>query len=149
MEVIMALSFSAIVHLSYLLIGTIRHMYDTRTYTAIYTSLVTNSWAAGIIKLRCQNSAPIQHWREFVDFRTRPELYVIEAGHNIFGSLVILFFYDKTVVGICVDLNSCCYHQCCMAKGWSGWTNTKTMSWKNRLILFLPATIPRSVSSLW
>ena len=30
-----------LVHLAYLVIGTIRHMYDTRTYSAIYTSLVT------------------------------------------------------------------------------------------------------------
>ena len=30
-----------LVHLAYLVIGTIRHMFDTRTYTAIYTSLVT------------------------------------------------------------------------------------------------------------
>ena len=29
------------VHLAYLIIGTIRHMFDTRTYSAIYTSLVT------------------------------------------------------------------------------------------------------------
>src|SRR5437868_5192332 len=31
----------AVVHLAYMLIGTVRHMVDTRTYTSIYTSLVT------------------------------------------------------------------------------------------------------------
>src|ERR1700733_11745580 len=31
----------SVVHIAWLIIGTIRHMYDTRTYSAIYTSLVT------------------------------------------------------------------------------------------------------------
>ena len=31
----------SVVHLAWLVIGTIRHRYDTRTYSAIYTSLVT------------------------------------------------------------------------------------------------------------
>src|ERR1700712_2142456 len=31
----------SIVHLAWLIIGTLRHRFDTRTYSAIYTSLVT------------------------------------------------------------------------------------------------------------
>src|SRR6478672_1709690 len=31
----------SIVHLLWLIIGTVRHMYDTRTFSSIYTSLVT------------------------------------------------------------------------------------------------------------
>ncbi|MFX8964956.1 ABC transporter six-transmembrane domain-containing protein, partial [Acinetobacter baumannii] len=32
----------SLVHFSWIIIGTIRHRYDTRTYSSIYTSLVTN-----------------------------------------------------------------------------------------------------------
>src|SRR6478672_3817230 len=31
----------SVVHLVWLLIGTVRHMYDTRTFSSIYTALVT------------------------------------------------------------------------------------------------------------
>ncbi|HNU87335.1 MAG TPA: ABC transporter six-transmembrane domain-containing protein [Ferruginibacter sp.] len=94
-----------IVHLSYLLIGTIRHMYDTRTYTAIYTSLVTKFLSRRYNKIEVSKlSAHSTLAREFVDFLEHDLVYVIEAGYNIFGSLVILFFYDKTVVGICLAI---------------------------------------------
>jgi hypothetical protein len=38
------------VHIVWLLIGTIRHMYDTRTYSAIYVSLVTRFLSRRISK---------------------------------------------------------------------------------------------------
>ena len=94
-----------VVHLSYLLIGTIRHMYDTRTYTAIYTSLVTKFLSRRYNKIEVSKlSAHSTLAREFVDFLEHDLVYVIEAGYNIFGSMVILFFYDKTVVGICLAI---------------------------------------------
>lgn len=94
-----------IVHLSYLLTGTIRHMYDTRTYTAIYTSLVTKFLSRRYNKVEVSKlSAHSTLAREFVDFLEHDLVYVIEAGYNIFGSLVILFFYDKMVVGICLAI---------------------------------------------
>lgn len=94
-----------VVHLSYLLIGTIRHMYDTRTYTAIYTSLVTKFLSRRYNKIEVSKlSAHSTLAREFVDFLEHDLVYVIEAGYNILGSLVILFFYDKTVVGICLGI---------------------------------------------
>ncbi len=94
-----------IVHLSYLLTGTIRHMYDTRTYTAIYTSLVTKFLSRRYNKIEVSKlSAHSTLAREFVDFLEHDLVYVIEAGYNIFGSLVILFFYDKTIVGICLAI---------------------------------------------
>ncbi|HMU08546.1 MAG TPA: ABC transporter six-transmembrane domain-containing protein [Ferruginibacter sp.] len=94
-----------VVHLSYLLIGTIRHMYDTRTYTAIYTSLVTKFLSRRYNKIEVSKlSAHSTLAREFVDFLEHDLVYVIEAGYNILGSLVILFFYDKTVVGICLAI---------------------------------------------
>ena len=95
----------AIVHLSYLIVGTIRHMYDTRTYTAIYTSLVTKFLSRRYSKVEVSKlSAHSTLAREFVDFLEHDLVYVIEAAYNILGSLVLLFFYDKTVVGICLAI---------------------------------------------
>jgi len=95
----------AIVHLLYLIVGTIRHMYDTRTYTAIYTSLVTKFLSRRYNKVEVSKlSAHSTLAREFVDFLEHDLVYVIEAVYNILGSLVLLFFYDKTVVGICLAI---------------------------------------------
>ena len=93
------------VHLAYLIIGTFRHMLDTRTYSAIYTSLVTKFLSRryaskDVSKLTAHSTLA----REFVDFLEHDLVYVIEALYNIFGSLIILFFYDKTVVLICLAI---------------------------------------------
>ncbi len=94
-----------VVHLAYLVIGTIRHMYDTRTYTAIYTSLVTKFLSRRFSKIEVSKlSAHSTLAREFVDFLEHDLVYVIEAVYNIFGSLILLFFYDKTVVGVCLAI---------------------------------------------
>jgi len=94
-----------LVHLAYLIIGTIRHMYDTRTYSAIYTSLVTTFLTRRYNKIEVSKlSAHSTLAREFVDFLEHDLIYVIEAVYNIFGSLIILFFYDKTVVVICLAI---------------------------------------------
>ncbi len=91
-----------VVHFAYLIAGTIRHMYDTRTYSAIYTSLVTQFLSrrfgrAEVSKLSAHSTLA----REFVDFLEYDLVYVMEAFYNILGSLVLLMFYDLSVVGIC------------------------------------------------
>lgn len=94
-----------IVHLVYLVIGTVRHMYDTRTYSAIYTSLVTKFLSRRFSKIEVSKlSAHSTLAREFVDFLEHDLVYVIEAGYNLLGSLILLFFYDKTVVLICLGI---------------------------------------------
>ena len=94
-----------LVHLAYLIIGTIRHMYDTRTYSSIYTSLVTKFLSRRYLKNDISKlSAHSTLAREFVDFLEHDLVYVIEAVYNILGSLIILFFYDKTVVLICLAI---------------------------------------------
>ena len=94
-----------VVHLAYLIIGTVRHMYDTRTYSAIYTSLVTKFLSRRFSKIEVSKlSAHSTLAREFVDFLEHDLVYVIEAAYNIFGSLILLFFYDKAVVGICLAI---------------------------------------------
>lgn len=94
-----------LVHLAYLIIGTIRHMYDTRTYSSIYTSLVTKFLSRRYLKTDVSKlTAHSTLAREFVDFLEHDLVYVIEAAYNIIGSLIILFFYDKTVVLICLAI---------------------------------------------
>jgi len=94
-----------VVHLVYLLIGTVRHMYDTRTYSAIYTSLVTKFLSRRFSKIEVSKlSAHSTLAREFVDFLEHDPVYVIEAGYNLLGSLILLFFYDKTIVLICLGI---------------------------------------------
>ena len=93
------------VHIAWLLIGTVRHMYDTRTYTAIYTSLVTQFLSRRYGKTDVSKlSAHSTLAREFVDFLESDLAYVIEALYSIVGSLVMLYFYDIYVVGICFAL---------------------------------------------
>lgn len=93
----------SLVHVGWLIIGTLRHMYDTRTYSAIYVSLVTKFLSRRIEKSNVSKlSAHSNLAREFVDFLEFDLVYVIEAAYNIFGSLVLLFFYDSAVVVLCL-----------------------------------------------
>jgi ABC-type multidrug transport system fused ATPase/permease subunit len=91
------------VHFATLIIGTLRHMYDTRTYSAIYVSLVTKflsrrTYKADVSKLSAHSTLA----REFVDFLEFDLVYVIEAVYNLFGSLILMFFYDASVVLLCL-----------------------------------------------
>jgi ABC-type bacteriocin/lantibiotic exporter with double-glycine peptidase domain len=91
------------VHIVTMLIGTIRHMYDTRTYSAIYVSLVTKFLSRRIYKQDVSKlSAHSTLAREFVDFLEFDLVYVIEAVYNLLGSLLLMFFYDASVVLLCM-----------------------------------------------
>ncbi|MFM2138710.1 MAG: hypothetical protein RJA57_1017 [Bacteroidota bacterium] len=93
------------VHLFWLLIGMIRHRLDTRTYTAIYTSLVTRFLSRRFGKSDVSRlSAHSTLAREFVDFLEFDLVYIIEAAYSIFGSLLLLFFYDTSVVLVCLAI---------------------------------------------
>jgi ABC-type multidrug transport system fused ATPase/permease subunit len=92
-------------HIIWLAIGTVRHMYDTRTYSAIYVSLVTKflrrkKSQSDVSKLSAHSTLA----REFVDFLEFDLVYVIEAGYNLIGSLILLFFYDSSVVIMCLSV---------------------------------------------
>ena len=92
-------------HLVWVVVGTIRHMYDTRTYSAIYTSLVTRFLARRYNKTEVSRlSAHSTLAREFVDFLEFDLVYVIEAIYSIIGSLILLYFYDAAVVAVCMAL---------------------------------------------
>jgi ABC-type multidrug transport system fused ATPase/permease subunit len=93
------------VHLSWLIVGTIRHRLDTRTYSAIYTSLVTKFLArrynkADVSKLSAHSTLA----REFVDFLEFDLAYVMEAMFSLLGSLLLLFYYDTSVVLVCLSI---------------------------------------------
>jgi len=93
------------IHVAWLITGTIRHRFDTRTYSAIYTSLVTRFLARrfgqkDISKLSAHSTLA----REFVDFLEYDLIYVIEAAYNLLGSLVLLFFYDRSIVLVCMAI---------------------------------------------
>jgi ABC-type multidrug transport system fused ATPase/permease subunit len=93
------------VHIAWLIIGTIRHMYDTRTYSSIYTSLVTQFLSRRFGKSEVSKlSAHSTLAKEFVDFLEYDLVYVIEAVYNLLGSLILLMFYDMAVVGVCLTI---------------------------------------------
>ncbi len=99
------LIYLSLVHLLYLIAGTIRHMLDTRTYSGIYTSLVTRFLsrrihASEVSKLSAHSTLA----KEFVDFLEFDLVYVFEAAFNIFGSILLLFFYDPAVVLLCLSI---------------------------------------------
>ena len=95
----------SLVHLSWLVIGMIRHRLDTRTYSAIYTSLVTKFLSRKYNKTDVSKlSAHSTLAREFVDFLEFDLVYVMEAIFSIFGSLILLFFYDTSVVLVCLGI---------------------------------------------
>lgn len=93
----------SVIHIIWTIIGTIRHMYDTRTYSAIYVTLVSKflkrrRYSSEVSKLSAHSTLA----REFVDFLEFDLVYVIEAFYNIVGSLILLFFYNSSVVIICL-----------------------------------------------
>ncbi len=93
------------VHVAWLITGTIRHRLDTRTYSAIYTSLVTRFLSRRFGQTEVSKlSAHSTLAREFVDFLEYDLVYVIEAAYNLLGSLILLCFYDKAVVLACLSI---------------------------------------------
>jgi ABC-type multidrug transport system fused ATPase/permease subunit len=95
----------ALVHFGYLAVGTLRHMVDTRTYTSIYTQLVTRMLTRDfddndISRLSAHSTLA----REFIDFLEFDLNFIIEAVYNLVGSLVLLFFYDRIVVLVCLAI---------------------------------------------
>lgn len=91
------------VHLIFMIVGTLRHLYDTRTYTSIYNDLVANFLRKKLQKLELSKlSAHSNLAKELVEFLEHDMVYIIEALYNVIASMVILFFYDKTIVGICM-----------------------------------------------
>ncbi|MCC6242105.1 MAG: hypothetical protein IT353_04660, partial [Gemmatimonadaceae bacterium] len=83
----------SIAHLVFLLIGTVRHMFDTRTFSSIYqtfvTELMTRPEHAPNVSKRSAHSTLA---RQIVDFLEYDFNHVVEALYNIVGSLVFMYF---------------------------------------------------------
>lgn len=95
----------SIVHFVWLLMGTARQMYDTRTYSAIYTTLVTRFLSRRYGKTDVSRlSAHSTLSKELVDFLETDLPYVMEAIYNIIGSLILLCFYDSRIVLPCMAI---------------------------------------------
>lgn len=94
-----------IVQIIYLVTGVIRHMYDTRTYTSIYTSLVTRMLSRRINDTDISRlSAHSTLAREFIDFLEFDLNFIIEALYNLLGALIMLYFYNHSVVAVCLAI---------------------------------------------
>ncbi|MFM8179862.1 MAG: ABC transporter six-transmembrane domain-containing protein [Candidatus Kapaibacterium sp.] len=85
-----------------MIIGTVRQMYDTRTYTAIYKDIVlrfmrTHGGTKDVSVLSARSTLA----RDFTEFLEFDIVYIVEAGYNILGSLFMLYFYEPSVLTIC------------------------------------------------
>lgn len=93
-------------HLTHLLIGTLRQMYDTRVYTGIYTNLATKliveqrGREVGTSRVAARSSLS----REFVEFFENHVPLLIKSAYSVIGALIMLAFYDRVLVPICIGL---------------------------------------------
>lgn len=95
----------AIIHFIFIVVGYIRHRYDTRTYTTIYNSIITKHISEnGNTQNTSKLSAHSALVRELIDFLEYDLIYVVEACFNLFGSLFFLFYYDKNVAFACISI---------------------------------------------
>jgi ABC-type bacteriocin/lantibiotic exporter with double-glycine peptidase domain len=83
-----------------------RHVYDTRTFTQIYSKL-----AVSVVFAQVKQGIPTSQIvarsalsREFIDFFERDIPEIIAALFGFFGALVMLFFYDIQLALYCLLL---------------------------------------------
>jgi ABC-type multidrug transport system fused ATPase/permease subunit len=90
-------------HLMWALVGMLRLRYDTRTYSTIYNSIMLKFLSEKTDKQDVSKlSAHSTLTRELTDFLEYDLVYILEAIYNIFGSLILLYFYDVKVVLLCI-----------------------------------------------
>lgn len=93
-------------HLTHLFISSLRQMYDTRVFTGIYTELATKvvveqrSREVGVSRVAARSSLS----REFVEFFENYLPLLIKSLYSVVGALVMLAFYDHSLVPICLCL---------------------------------------------
>lgn len=93
-------------HVTHLLISSLRQMYDTRVYTGIYTDLATKlvveqrSREVGLSRVAARSSLS----REFVEFFENHVPLLIKSSYSIVGALIMLAFYDRVLVPVCLGL---------------------------------------------
>lgn len=93
-------------HVTHLLISSLRQMYDTRVFTGIYTDLATKlvveqrRQEVGLSRVAARSSLS----REFVEFFENHVPLLIKSAYSIVGALVMLAFYDRVLVPVCLGL---------------------------------------------
>ena len=93
-------------HLSYLLISSLRQVYDTRTFTKIYTNLATQVVVdqrksdISVSKVAARSALS----REFVDFFEHNVPMIIQSLYSIAGALLMLLYYDRVLILYCLVL---------------------------------------------
>ena len=90
-------------YLIWIILSTIRQLYDTRVYSKIYTDLISRTFhnrnkGEHLSKMSAKSNLA----RELIDFLAYDFNYTIEALYNIVGSLIMLLIYDRIVVVVCV-----------------------------------------------
>jgi hypothetical protein len=93
-------------HVLYLILGTARRMYDTRTFTRIYTDL-----ASQLVVDHRDREVPVSRVaarsalsREIVDFFERDIATVVFALYSVGGSLIMLSLTDWVLLPCCLAL---------------------------------------------
>ena len=87
-------------------IGLFRQMYDTRLYTDVYNSIVTETIlrqrGAGVAATSVAARSAMS--REFVTFFEKDVPVVVTSLIGIFGSAIILFYYDLVIGAVTATL---------------------------------------------
>jgi ABC-type multidrug transport system fused ATPase/permease subunit len=93
-------------HVLHLVVGLARQVYDTRTFSAIYSDLATrmivSQRAAGIDVSRITARASLS--REFVEFFEHSIPMLMKVCFSVVGSVIMLAWYDWMIVGCCLGL---------------------------------------------
>lgn len=93
-------------HVLHLLVGLVRQVYDTRTFSAIYSNLATqmivSQRASGVDVSRVTARASLS--REFVEFFERSIPMLMKVGFSVAGSVIMLAWYDWMIVACCLGL---------------------------------------------
>jgi ABC transporter transmembrane region len=90
-------------HLARLFVGTVRQMYDTRAFTAIYTDTVTRlvcrqrDAGVGVSTVAARSSLA----RELVDFFEHHLKGVFASIYGLIGAVAMLVIYDRLLVVLC------------------------------------------------
>lgn len=90
-------------HLSHMVIGSIRKMYDTRAFTSIYSELATDvithqrKQSEAISRIAARSAMS----REYVDFFERCVPLIIRSGYSVVGALIMLGWYDPWLILYC------------------------------------------------
>ncbi len=93
-----------VVYLIWAIIGTIRHRYDTKTYTNIYNQVVFDLIGNDKDPNTSKIAAHATLIREVIDFMEFDMVYIAAAFINIIGAMAMISTYSIDVVLLCLTL---------------------------------------------